>query len=35
MIFNDETEYPAKLIGSDSKTDLALLKIERPSRSRP
>ncbi len=30
VIFNDESEYPAKLIGTDSKTDLALLKIERP-----
>ena len=30
VIFNDEREYPAKLIGTDSKTDLALLKIERP-----
>ncbi|HEX6016341.1 MAG TPA: DegQ family serine endoprotease [Geminicoccaceae bacterium] len=30
VVFNDETEYPAKLIGTDSKTDLALLKIERP-----
>ena len=29
VIFNDEFEYPAKLIGTDSKTDLALLKIER------
>ena len=29
VIFNDESEYPAKLIGTDSKTDLALLKIER------
>ena len=34
VIFNDESEYPAKLIGTDTKTDLALLKIERPSRSR-
>ena len=30
VIFNDESEYPAKLIGTDTKTDLALLKIERP-----
>ena len=30
VIFSDESEYPAKLIGTDSKTDLALLKIERP-----
>ena len=30
VIFNDKSEYPAKLIGTDSKTDLALLKIERP-----
>jgi serine protease Do len=30
VVFNDESEYPAKLIGTDSKTDLALLKIERP-----
>ena len=30
VIFSDESEYPAKLIGRDSKTDLALLKIERP-----
>ena len=30
VIFNDESEYPATLIGTDSKTDLALLKIERP-----
>ncbi len=29
VIFNDESEYPAKLIGTDSKTDLALLKIDR------
>ena len=30
VIFSDDQEYPAKLIGTDSKTDLALLKIERP-----
>jgi serine protease Do len=30
VVFNDESEYPAKLIGRDTKTDLALLKIERP-----
>ena len=30
VVFNDESEYPATLIGTDSKTDLALLKIERP-----
>lgn len=29
VVFNDESEYPAKLIGRDTKTDLALLKIER------
>jgi serine protease Do len=29
VIFNDESEYPAKLVGRDTKTDLALLKIER------
>lgn len=28
VIFSDEREYPAKLIGRDTKTDLALLKIE-------
>ena len=30
VVFNDDSEYPAKLIGRDTKTDLALLKIERP-----
>ena len=30
VIFSDDIEYPAKLIGTDTKTDLALLKIERP-----
>ncbi|HEX2527276.1 MAG TPA: DegQ family serine endoprotease [Geminicoccus sp.] len=29
VILNDDSEYVAKLIGKDSKTDLALLKIER------
>lgn len=29
VIFNDDSEYKAQLIGYDSKTDLALLKIER------
>lgn len=29
VIFSDDQEYPAKLIGTDTKTDLALLKIER------
>ncbi len=29
VIFNDDSEYKAKLIGKDNKTDLALLKIER------
>ena len=29
VIFNDDSEYKAKLIGKDTKTDLALLKIER------
>jgi serine protease Do len=28
VIFSDEREFPAKLIGRDTKTDLALLKIE-------
>jgi len=28
VILNDDTEYEAKLIGSDSRTDLAVLKIE-------
>ena len=27
----DESEYPAKLVGTDQKTDLAVLKIERPT----
>jgi serine protease Do len=27
----DESEYPAKLVGADQKTDLAVLKIERPT----
>jgi serine protease Do len=31
VIFNDDSEYEAKLIGRDTKTDLALLKIERPT----
>ena len=30
VVFNDDSEYPAQLIGRDTKTDLALLKIERP-----
>ncbi len=30
VIFSDDKEYPAKLIGTDTKTDLALLKIEGP-----
>lgn len=30
VVFNDDSEYPAKLIGRDTKTDLALLKIGRP-----
>jgi serine protease Do len=30
VILSDESEYPAKLIGTDQKTDLALLKIQRP-----
>ena len=29
VIFNDDSEYKAKLIGRDTKTDLAVLKIER------
>ncbi|HWL66953.1 MAG TPA: DegQ family serine endoprotease [Geminicoccus sp.] len=29
VILNDDSEYVAKMIGTDSKTDLALLKIER------
>ncbi len=29
VIFGDDQEYPAKLIGTDTKTDLALLKIDR------
>jgi serine protease Do len=29
VIFNDESEYKAQLVGKDTKTDLALLKIER------
>lgn len=28
-LYNDETEYDAKIIGSDEKTDLAVLKIEK------
>ena len=28
IILNDDTEHEAKLIGSDSRTDLAVLKIE-------
>ncbi len=31
VIFSDNSEYEAKLIGKDTKTDLALLKIERPA----
>jgi serine protease Do len=30
VIFSDDSEYKAQLIGRDTKTDLALLKIERP-----
>ncbi|MFO1072569.1 MAG: Do family serine endopeptidase [Geminicoccaceae bacterium] len=31
VVMSDDSEYPAKLIGHDTKTDLALLKIERPT----
>ncbi len=34
VIFRDDTQLKAKLIGSDSRIDLAVLKVERPTRSR-
>lgn len=33
-LMNDKTEYPAKVVGRDAKTDLALLKIEPKSKLR-
>jgi serine protease Do len=30
VIFQDDTKHPAKIVGKDAKTDLALLKIEAP-----
>ena len=29
-LYNDDTEYDAKVIGSDAQTDLAVIKIEKP-----